>query len=211
MWMRLVGRFAVWAGLLLITAAIGRGDDPQDAGRASAPPSGAQAAGTAGQEVARPPLTSEGGSTLYRGAEAYQRASGARPRPKRTIKAHVVALDQPYMWNRLGASQPNAMVYALARDVVPDLVRHALPGEAVRVWDAGCATGEESYSLVMLLRDAADQGRLDEADLTFSPMLVGTSSTPDTHALTDPRSFALTQVIAAEDFLMARYTRRDDA
>ena len=23
------------------------------------------------------------------------------------------------MWNRLGASQPNAMVYALARDVVP--------------------------------------------------------------------------------------------
>ena len=119
MWMRLVGRFAGWAGLLLVTAAIGRGDDPQDAGRASAPPSGAQAAGTAGQEVARPPLTSEGGSTLYRGAEAYQRASGARPRPKRTIKAHVVALDQPYMWNRLGASQPNAMVYALARDVVP--------------------------------------------------------------------------------------------
>ncbi len=42
-----------------------------------------------------------------------------QPTPKRTIKAHVVALDQPYMWNRLGASQPNAMVYALARDVVP--------------------------------------------------------------------------------------------
>lgn len=62
-----------------------------------------------------------------------------------------------------------------------------------------------------LLRDAAEQGRLDEADLTFSPMLVGTSATPDTDMLGDPRSFALAQVIAAEDFLMARYTRRDDA
>jgi two-component system CheB/CheR fusion protein len=55
---------------------------------------------------------------------------------------------------------------ALARDVVPDLVRHALPGEAVRVWDAGCATGEESYSLVMLLRDAAEaQGRALDAQV----------------------------------------------
>lgn len=62
-----------------------------------------------------------------------------------------------------------------------------------------------------LLRDAAEQGRLDEADLTFSPMLVGTSSTPDTDMLGDPRSFGLAQVIAADDFLMARYTRRDDA
>ncbi len=37
----------------------------------------------------------------------------------RQIKAHVVALDQPYMLNRLGASMPIGMVYALARDVVP--------------------------------------------------------------------------------------------
>ena len=37
---------------------------------------------------------------------------------KRTIKVQVVALDQPWMWNRLGASQPGGMIYALARDVV---------------------------------------------------------------------------------------------
>ena len=45
--------------------------------------------------------------------------AGPRLTPRRTIRAHVVAIDQPYLWNRLGASQPNAMVYALARDVVP--------------------------------------------------------------------------------------------
>lgn len=36
----------------------------------------------------------------------------------RTIKVQVIALDQPWMWNRLGASQPGGMIYALARDVV---------------------------------------------------------------------------------------------
>ena len=35
----------------------------------------------------------------------------------RTIKVQVVALDQPWMWNRLGASQPGGMIYALARNV----------------------------------------------------------------------------------------------
>src|SRR5256714_6462083 len=36
----------------------------------------------------------------------------------RTIKVQVVALDQPWMWNRLGTAQPGGMIYALARDVV---------------------------------------------------------------------------------------------
>jgi hypothetical protein len=36
----------------------------------------------------------------------------------RTIKAQVVALDQPWMWNRLGAAQPGGIIYALYEDVV---------------------------------------------------------------------------------------------
>ena len=36
----------------------------------------------------------------------------------RTITADVVALDQPFFWNRLGAVQPQGMMYALRRDVV---------------------------------------------------------------------------------------------
>lgn len=36
----------------------------------------------------------------------------------RTVKARVIALDQPWMWNRLGAAQPGGILYALARDVV---------------------------------------------------------------------------------------------
>lgn len=36
----------------------------------------------------------------------------------RTITANVVALDQPYYWNRLGAYEPQGMIYALEHDVV---------------------------------------------------------------------------------------------
>ena len=37
----------------------------------------------------------------------------------RTVIADVVALDQPFLWNRLGTSQPGGMIFALRGDVVP--------------------------------------------------------------------------------------------
>lgn len=38
--------------------------------------------------------------------------------PANTVHAEVVALDQPWWFNRLGASQPKGMMFALKRDVV---------------------------------------------------------------------------------------------
>ena len=37
----------------------------------------------------------------------------------RTVVADIVAFDQPFFWNRLGAVQPQGMMYALRRDVEP--------------------------------------------------------------------------------------------
>src|SRR6185369_16977348 len=34
--------------------------------------------------------------------------------------AHVVALDQPIIFNRIGSLQPGGMIYALERDVIPN-------------------------------------------------------------------------------------------
>ncbi len=45
-------------------------------------------------------------------------ATAQGPSCARTVTAYVVALDQPLMLNRLGASIPGGMIFALARDVV---------------------------------------------------------------------------------------------
>jgi manganese oxidase len=48
---------------------------------------------------------------------------------QRTVTADVVAFDQPFFWNRLGAVQPQGMIYSLRRDVIPlDTTRGLVPG-----------------------------------------------------------------------------------
>ena len=46
-------------------------------------------------------------------------ARAQAPTCNRTVTANVVALDQVFFWNRLGAVQPQGMIFALRRDVVP--------------------------------------------------------------------------------------------
>jgi two-component system CheB/CheR fusion protein len=48
---------------------------------------------------------------------------------------------------------------SLARNVIPQLFDGRAPGDAVRLWVPGCATGEEAYSIAMLLLEEA--GRRD--------------------------------------------------
>ena len=42
----------------------------------------------------------------------------------------------------------------LAERIIPDLIGGQAPDHVLRVWVAGCSTGEETYSLVMLFREA---------------------------------------------------------
>src|SRR6266436_1108310 len=42
----------------------------------------------------------------------------------------------------------------LAEKVVPELIRRHPPDKPFRIWDAGCSTGEETYSIAMLFLEA---------------------------------------------------------
>ena len=52
---------------------------------------------------------------------------------------------------------------ALADEVIPRIVEAKEPGEAVRVWSAGCASGEEAYSLAVLLAEALGEERFRQS------------------------------------------------
>ncbi len=45
---------------------------------------------------------------------------------------------------------------SLAQNVIPGLFANKKPDQRIRVWVAGCASGEEAYSIAMLMREYAD-------------------------------------------------------
>ncbi len=49
----------------------------------------------------------------------------------------------------------------LAEKIIPELIRSRTPDQALRIWIAGCSTGEETYSLAMLIREQIVAARLN--------------------------------------------------
>lgn len=58
---------------------------------------------------------------------------------------------------------------ALRTYVLPELVRSAVPGRPLRIWSAGCASGEEAYGLAILLEQ---EGLLGAASILGTDIAV---------------------------------------
>ena len=53
---------------------------------------------------------------------------------------------------------PEAWQFVRTR-VIPDLLQRIEPGKPIRIWGAGCASGQEAYTLAMLFAEALEPRR----------------------------------------------------
>lgn len=85
----------------------------------------------------------------------------------------------------------NVMFEALAETVLPDLISNGGSDEPLRIWVAGCATGEEAYSLAILLKEA-----LAKADCSRKVTIFATDV--DDRAITIARAGLYSDAIEAD-------------
>ncbi|MEP0548183.1 MAG: chemotaxis protein CheB [Rhodothermales bacterium] len=72
-------------------------------------------------------------------------------------EAHALADD--FLITVTNFFRDPAVFEQIEREVIPALFEGKEPGDSVRVWSVGCATGEEAYSLaILLLEEAARRG-----------------------------------------------------
>ena len=93
----------------------------------------------------------------------------------------------------------------LAKQIIPELVRSRSADQQLRIWVAGCSTGEETYSLVMLFREAIAAANLHIKLQVFASDL-------DSDAVAIAREGLYPPTIAAEvsPARLARFFVRED-
>ena len=79
----------------------------------------------------------------------------------------------------------------LAEKIIPDLIRNQASDMPLRIWIAGCSTGEEAYSLTMLFREAITAGN---ANITLQVF----ASDVDADAVATARDGLYAETIKAE-------------
>jgi two-component system CheB/CheR fusion protein len=105
-------------------------------------------------------------STLYRRIEkrASLRQIGGISEYAVYLEQSSEEMDSLFKELLIGVTQffrdPGAFEY-LQDKIIPDLVKSAAQGSSIRVWVPGCSTGEEAYSLAILLRESLDRLRPD--------------------------------------------------
>ena len=99
-----------------------------------------------------------------------------------------------------------AVFDALRDTVLPDLIKTVPEGRALRIWVAGCSSGEEAYSLAMLASDA-----LVAAGREIKLQIFASDVDPDAIALAREGAYALDIATSVPVDLLGRYFTKDEA
>ncbi|MEP6566031.1 MAG: chemotaxis protein CheB, partial [Mesorhizobium sp.] len=90
--------------------------------------------------------------------------------------------------------------------IIPEIVTSALPDRPIRVWVAGCSTGEEAYSIAILFQEAIAAAKCTSKLQVFA-------SDIDAEAITTARNGFYPHAISADvpaDRLAAHFSKEDD-
>lgn len=109
----------------------------------------------------------------------------------RTDTDELEHLAKDLLINVTGFFRDPKVFDVLAETVLPDLVARQPPDEPLRLWVAGCSSGEEAYSLVMLLREAIGAAQRSVKLQVFA-------SDVDADAVAEAREGLYPDTIAAE-------------
>ena len=129
--------------------------------------------------------------------EAYQRY----------LEQHAdehVALFNTILINVTGFFRDAEAWKILAADVIPRVVSAAGDSRSIRIWSAGCSSGEEPYSVALLLAE-----HLGERAGEYLVKIYGTDVDGDALAAARHAAYRLEQLEDVPDELVDRYFQRD--
>jgi two-component system CheB/CheR fusion protein len=75
--------------------------------------------------------------------------------------AELESLARDLLINVTSFFRDPAVFEAMERSVIPALIRDGRPDRSLRIWVAGCSTGEETYSLAMIFREQITAAQSD--------------------------------------------------
>ena len=147
----------------------------------------------------------------------YKRATVLRRIERRLTIREITSLSKYAMYIREHSEEADALLRELLisvtnffRDkpvwdkveatVIPALIQGKRAGDHLRIWVAGCATGEEAYSLAMLFADAA-------SNLPYTPDIQIFATDLDEEAIAKARSgfYSATEIADVSPERLRRY------
>ena len=123
----------------------------------------------------------------------------------RNDAAELAELSRDLLIHVTGFFRDALVFEALAETVIPGLIAAHPPGQTLRIWVAGCSTGEEAYSLAMLFQE-----RLDAAKSAFKLQIFASDADAQSVAVAREGCYPMTIESHVGASRLARFFVRED-